>query len=189
VTFMFGKTTISSSGTSSSVLNLHHPSVVATATRSIVASDSVVSANRVLVLIATSGVPDLDKSVGEPAGNAPRIPSPTTPGKACTPHLRLLVPSHEQKSGVSAGLIGPTRRIARLRERRLDATEAERAAARARALADPTRLMLACALREADELCVCDLAWIAERSQNLVSYHLRVLRSERLVSSRREERW
>src|SRR6266536_4004030 len=36
VTFMFGKTTMSSSGTSSSVLKLHHPSVLAT--RSIVAS-------------------------------------------------------------------------------------------------------------------------------------------------------
>jgi DNA-binding transcriptional ArsR family regulator len=74
----------------------------------------------------------------------------------------------------------------RLRERRLGASEADRGAARARALADPTRLMLAGALRQAEELCVCDLAWIAERSQNLVSHHLRVLRREGLVSSRRE---
>ncbi|HEX2181027.1 MAG TPA: hypothetical protein VHH10_01985 [Rubrobacteraceae bacterium] len=28
-----------------------------------------------------------------------------------------------------------------------------------RALSDPTRLMLAAALREGEELCVCDLAW------------------------------
>jgi DNA-binding transcriptional ArsR family regulator len=74
----------------------------------------------------------------------------------------------------------------RLRARRLDLEIAERAAARARALADPTRLMLAAALREAGELCVCDLAWISERSQNLVSHHLRALRGERLVRSRRE---
>ncbi|MGH2782003.1 MAG: ArsR/SmtB family transcription factor [Gaiellaceae bacterium] len=73
----------------------------------------------------------------------------------------------------------------RLRTRRLGAREAEGAAGRARALADPTRLMLACALREVEELCVCDLAWIAERSQNLVSHHLRLLRSQGLVSSRR----
>jgi DNA-binding transcriptional ArsR family regulator len=74
----------------------------------------------------------------------------------------------------------------RLRSRRIGAREAEGAAGRARALADPTRLMLVCALREVEDLCVCDLAWIAERSQNLVSHHLRLLRSQGLVSSRRE---
>jgi ArsR family transcriptional regulator, lead/cadmium/zinc/bismuth-responsive transcriptional repressor len=74
----------------------------------------------------------------------------------------------------------------RLRARRLSAREAEGAAARAAALGDPTRLVLACALREVEELCVCDLAWIAERSQNLVSHHLRLLRRQGLVSSRRE---
>ena len=46
--------------------------------------------------------------------------------------------------------------------------------------------MLAAALCEAEELCVCDLAWIGERSPNLVSHHLRALRSEGLVRSRRE---
>jgi DNA-binding transcriptional ArsR family regulator len=75
-----------------------------------------------------------------------------------------------------------------LRRNRLGLDEAERAAGRARALADPTRLMLAAALREAGELCVCDLAWISERSPNLVSHHLRALRAERLVSSRRERK-
>lgn len=74
----------------------------------------------------------------------------------------------------------------RLRARRLGTREAEGAAARAAALADPTRLVLACALRDVEELCVCDLAWIAERSQNLVSHHLRLLRGQGLVSSRRE---
>jgi ArsR family transcriptional regulator, lead/cadmium/zinc/bismuth-responsive transcriptional repressor len=34
--------------------------------------------------------------------------------------------------------------------------------------------------------CVCDLAWISGRVQNLVSHHLRVLRSHGLVSSRRD---
>ena len=37
---------------------------------------------------------------------------------------------------------------------------AREAADRARALSDPTRLMLAAALREGEELCVCDLSWI-----------------------------
>ena len=73
-----------------------------------------------------------------------------------------------------------------LRRRRLDITEANRLAGRARGMADPTRLMLAAALLGAEELCVCDLSWISERAANLVSHHLRVLRSEGLVSSRRD---
>ena len=69
----------------------------------------------------------------------------------------------------------------------LPGVEAARGAAeRARALSDPTRLMLAAALREGGELCVCDLAWISGRAQNLVSHHLRLLRSHGLVTSRRD---
>jgi ArsR family transcriptional regulator, lead/cadmium/zinc/bismuth-responsive transcriptional repressor len=63
---------------------------------------------------------------------------------------------------------------------------ADQVAGRFRALADPTRLGLALALRDGRELCVCDLSWIAQRSQNLVSHHMRSLRSEGLVRSRRE---
>jgi ArsR family transcriptional regulator, lead/cadmium/zinc/bismuth-responsive transcriptional repressor len=46
--------------------------------------------------------------------------------------------------------------------------------------------MLAAPLAGTDELCVCDLAWVAERAENLVSHHLRALRSAGLVSSRRD---
>ena len=60
------------------------------------------------------------------------------------------------------------------------------AAERAKALSDPTRLTLAEALREGEELCVCDLSWIVGRSQNLVSHHLGALRSRGLVRSRRD---
>jgi len=73
-----------------------------------------------------------------------------------------------------------------IRRGRLDAEGALEASERARALSDPIRLMLAAALREGGELCVCDLAWISERAQNLVSHHLRVLRSRGLVTSRRD---
>ena len=62
------------------------------------------------------------------------------------------------------------------------------AAERARALADPTRLQVALALREGGELCVCDLAWVCERSDQLVSHHARALRAAGLVGSRREGR-
>ncbi len=74
----------------------------------------------------------------------------------------------------------------RLRLRRLATGTAEAAATSARGLADPTRLTLAAALLDADELCVCDLAWIVERSQNLVSHHMRTLRANGLVRSRRD---
>jgi ArsR family transcriptional regulator, lead/cadmium/zinc/bismuth-responsive transcriptional repressor len=73
-----------------------------------------------------------------------------------------------------------------LRLRRIAPDDARVGAERAGALADPTRLALAAALAEVNELCVCDLAWIAERSPNLVSHHLRALRAVGLVDSRRE---
>jgi ArsR family transcriptional regulator, lead/cadmium/zinc/bismuth-responsive transcriptional repressor len=78
------------------------------------------------------------------------------------------------------------KRAEALRRSRLSVEHAERLADAARALADPTRLMLARALGEAGELCVCDLGWVAERSENLVSHHLRTLRSAGLARSRRE---
>lgn len=74
----------------------------------------------------------------------------------------------------------------RLRKQRLAPEDADVAAGKARALSDPTRLMLAAALLEASELCVCDLAWIAERSQTLVSHHVRALRGHGIVRSRRD---
>jgi DNA-binding transcriptional ArsR family regulator len=73
-----------------------------------------------------------------------------------------------------------------LRARRLDAGAARTAAGRFQALGDPTRLTIAWALWDAPELCVCDLAWIVERSQNLVSHHLRALRAAGLVDYRRD---
>src|SRR5450755_5010035 len=76
-------------------------------------------------------------------------------------------------------------RAERIRER-LDPDLARRAAARARALADPTRLSIALALREGEELCVCDLAWILARAENLVGHHLRTLRDAGLADCRRD---
>jgi DNA-binding transcriptional ArsR family regulator len=73
-----------------------------------------------------------------------------------------------------------------LRTRRLDLARAQLLAGQAKGLADPTRLTLAVALSDGGELCVCDLAWVLERAENLVSHHLRQLRSADLVSSRRD---
>ena len=73
-----------------------------------------------------------------------------------------------------------------LRHARRPLPELERAAEAAKALCDPTRLAVALALRDGGELCVCDLAWVCERSDKLVSHHARLLRAAGLVRSRRE---
>ena len=73
-----------------------------------------------------------------------------------------------------------------VRRARPDDDALRAAADRAGALGDPTRLQVAVALREGGELCVCDLAWVCERSDKLVSHHARALRAAGLVSSRRE---
>ena len=59
-------------------------------------------------------------------------------------------------------------------------------AAQMKALADETRLQLTVSLSGTDELCVCDLAWIAGRAENLVSHHLRALKAAGLATSRRD---
>ena len=73
-----------------------------------------------------------------------------------------------------------------LRAGRPEAADAERVAAAYAALADPTRLSLALSLGGDHELCVCDLAWISERSQTLVSHHMKQLRQQGLVSARKQ---
>jgi ArsR family transcriptional regulator, lead/cadmium/zinc/bismuth-responsive transcriptional repressor len=77
-------------------------------------------------------------------------------------------------------------RAEELRNARLDREVAEGLAAGAKALGDPTRLTLAVALRDGGELCVCDLSWVVERSENLISHHVRALRAAGLVHSHRE---
>jgi DNA-binding transcriptional ArsR family regulator len=73
-----------------------------------------------------------------------------------------------------------------LRASRPSEAQARELAAGFRALGDATRLTVALALREGGELCVCDLAWIAERAENLVSHHVRALRAAGLADYRRD---
>jgi DNA-binding transcriptional ArsR family regulator len=73
-----------------------------------------------------------------------------------------------------------------LRRARWSHPELSIAAEGAKALSDPTRLAVALALRDGGELCVCDLAWVCERSDKLISHHVRLLRAAGLACSRRE---
>lgn len=73
-----------------------------------------------------------------------------------------------------------------LRASRPSAQQARALAADFRAFGDPTRLTVAIALRDGGELCVCDLSWIVERAENLVSHHVRALRAAGLAEYRRD---
>jgi DNA-binding transcriptional ArsR family regulator len=55
-----------------------------------------------------------------------------------------------------------------------------------KALADPTRLKIAYALVQEDELCVCDVANIINSSLSTASHHLRLLRNMGLAKYRKE---
>ena len=56
----------------------------------------------------------------------------------------------------------------------------------AKALGDPTRLAVALALDAGELACVCDLAWIVERDERLVSHHARQLKASGIARSRRD---
>jgi len=55
-------------------------------------------------------------------------------------------------------------------------------------LSDPTRIRILHSLMLTDELCVCDLAAIADLSVSAVSHQLRLLRDRNLVKARRDGR-
>jgi DNA-binding transcriptional ArsR family regulator len=77
-------------------------------------------------------------------------------------------------------------RAEELRAGVLDDERASELAKRASALGDATRLRVAIALAAGGELCVCDLAWITGRAENLISHHVRVLRGAGVAASRRQ---
>ena len=52
---------------------------------------------------------------------------------------------------------------------------------------DSTRSRIICALR-VEEMCVCDLAALLNMTQSAISHQLRILRSSRLVKSRKQGR-
>lgn len=67
------------------------------------------------------------------------------------------------------------------------ATDVERASVLLKLVADPTRLKILSAL-EQTELCVCDLAVVVGMSESAISHQLRLLRTGRVVTNRKEGR-
>ena len=71
----------------------------------------------------------------------------------------------------------------------LPVADAERLAARFKALADPTRVAIVNRLAQAAETCVCDLTAVFDLSQPTISHHLKVLREAGLVEASRRGTW
>jgi ArsR family transcriptional regulator, lead/cadmium/zinc/bismuth-responsive transcriptional repressor len=78
--------------------------------------------------------------------------------------------------------------VAFVQQRALPADTIERVSRLFSALSDPTRLKILHALTVTEELCVCDLAALAELSVSAVSHQLRLLRDRDLVHARRDGR-
>jgi DNA-binding transcriptional ArsR family regulator len=78
--------------------------------------------------------------------------------------------------------------VAIVQERALPLDTIEKVSRLFSALSDPTRLKILHALTVTKELCVCDLAVLAELSVSAVSHQLRLLRDRDLVRARRDGR-
>jgi DNA-binding transcriptional ArsR family regulator len=79
-------------------------------------------------------------------------------------------------------------KVAFVQKRALPEETVERLSRLFSALSDPTRLKILNALTVTEELCVCDLAALAELSVSAVSHQLRLLRDRDLVRARRDGR-
>jgi len=76
-------------------------------------------------------------------------------------------------------------RVTKAREEAIPERELDRLALIFKAIADPTRLKIAMALKEG-EMCVCDLAALLGVSDSAVSHQIRRLKDLALVKNRRE---
>lgn len=81
-----------------------------------------------------------------------------------------------------------TDRVEATRTKVLARPDVEPAAQLFRLLGDPGRLQMLCALLEAGELCVCDLAAVVAMTESSVSHSLRLLRTAGIVRQRRSGR-
>ncbi|OGC95700.1 MAG: hypothetical protein A2W25_04075 [candidate division Zixibacteria bacterium RBG_16_53_22] len=76
------------------------------------------------------------------------------------------------------------KKVIRIRKALPDQESRRRMADVFKVLSDSTRLKIVAAL-ELEELCVCDIAALAELNQSLVSHHLQTLRQMNIVKYRR----
>jgi ArsR family transcriptional regulator, lead/cadmium/zinc/bismuth-responsive transcriptional repressor len=79
-------------------------------------------------------------------------------------------------------------RVEATRARLIGRPDAAQVADLFRLLGDPGRVQMLCALLEAGELCVCDLAATVDMAESSVSHSLRLLRTAGIVRHRRSGR-
>ncbi len=79
-------------------------------------------------------------------------------------------------------------RVAATTARLLGRDDAVQVADLFRLLGEPGRVQMLCALLEAGELCVCDLAAVVDKAESSVSHSLRLLRTAGIVRHRRSGR-
>ena len=101
--------------------------------------------------------------------------------------MRLMNDSDLTSNLCSINEIDPEK-VALVQKQALPENTVERLSRLFSALSDPTRLKILHALTVTEELCVCDLAALAELSVSAVSHQLRLLRDRDLVRARREGR-
>jgi ArsR family transcriptional regulator, lead/cadmium/zinc/bismuth-responsive transcriptional repressor len=77
-------------------------------------------------------------------------------------------------------------RVTRARDQAVEATTLGRLALTYKIMGDPTRLKIIMALRDDEEMCVCDLAAFVGISESAISHQLRRLRESALVKYRRD---
>jgi DNA-binding transcriptional ArsR family regulator len=76
-------------------------------------------------------------------------------------------------------------RVTRARKRMRDERTIVNLAEIFKVLSDPTRVSILHALSE-EELCVCDISAVVQMSSSAISHQLRILRTSRLVKSRKD---
>lgn len=113
--------------------------------------------------------------VSAPTKSARRSPHPNRPA------------SREDKSDLCEVEVIDHEKVARARAALPESSTLVELAETLRALGDPTRLQIVCALATdgVDELCVCDIATLVSVSESAVSHSLRTLRQLGLVKYRK----
>lgn len=94
--------------------------------------------------------------------------------------------SHRRQEGCGA-VVDPGR-VDAAAEALISRDEAARLAEGFKLLGDPNRVRMLYALLEGGELCVCDLAAVAEVPETTVSHAMRLLRTSGVVRNRRDGR-
>lgn len=99
----------------------------------------------------------------------------------------LSQPSRQDKSDLCEVEVVDHEKVQRARNALPDPTTLVELAELLRALGDPTRLQIVCALAAdgVNELCVCDIATLVSVSESAVSHSLRTLRQLGLVKYRK----